>query len=194
MWTEQLTRVDGSTFKLGLCCDGRPASFQRVIEGWQLEPAFADFFSRLLAGLPFAAFFWEMPPLLSSSLTEDFHCVFVDSPALDRASPEPEAFEQYFSVATDGIAVFQNLGGDALLLAPVPLNSDSSYAHIATFTRSAPLSQQYALWRQLGHHCQQRLGDQPLWLSTSGLGVHWLHLRFDRYPKYYTHTPYRELA
>ena len=27
--------------------------------------------------------------------------------------------------------------------------------------------------------------DQKLWVSTSGLGVFWLHLRLDSYPKYY---------
>lgn len=194
MWTEQLTRVDDNTFKLSLYCGGRPASFQRVIDGWQSEPDFADFFSRLLAGLTFEAFFWEMPPLLSSSLAEDFHCVFVDSPALVSVSPEPEVFEQYFCAAKEGVTGFQNIGGDAWLLAPAPLSSDTNYAHIADFVRCAPLAQQIALWRQLGHHCQQRLGDEPLWLNTSGLGVHWLHLRFDRYPKYYTYDPYRELT
>jgi hypothetical protein len=38
---------------------------------------------------------------------------------------------------------------------------------------------------------EQELDDRPLWVSTSGLGVSWLHLRFDRRPKYYTHAPYR---
>jgi len=37
-----------------------------------------------------------------------------------------------------------------------------------------------------------RLSDRPLWVSTSGLGVAWLHVRLDARPKYYQYTPYRE--
>jgi hypothetical protein len=29
-----------------------------------------------------------------------------------------------------------------------------------------------------------------MWLSTSGLGVAWLHIRLDSTPKYYQHQPY----
>lgn len=31
----------------------------------------------------------------------------------------------------------------------------------------------------------------PVWISTSGLGVPWLHVRIDDRPKYYQHAPYR---
>lgn len=32
----------------------------------------------------------------------------------------------------------------------------------------------------------------PLWVSTSGLGVSWLHVRLDSRPKYYTYAPYKQ--
>ncbi len=31
----------------------------------------------------------------------------------------------------------------------------------------------------------------PVWLSTAGAGVSWLHVRLDDRPKYYGHGPYR---
>jgi hypothetical protein len=34
-------------------------------------------------------------------------------------------------------------------------------------------------------------GDTPFWLSTSGLGVYWMHVRIDVAPKYYTYAPFR---
>jgi len=37
------------------------------------------------------------------------------------------------------------------------------------------------------------LSETPLWASTSGAGVAWLHIRFDTRPKYYIHLPYRTL-
>jgi hypothetical protein len=37
---------------------------------------------------------------------------------------------------------------------------------------------------------QQRVSASPLWLSTAGMGVSWLHLRLDSRPKYYRHRSY----
>ncbi len=36
-----------------------------------------------------------------------------------------------------------------------------------------------------------RLNSKPVWLSTAGAGVSWLHVRLDDKPKYYGHAPYR---
>jgi hypothetical protein len=36
-----------------------------------------------------------------------------------------------------------------------------------------------------------RLGAKPVWLSTAGGGVSWLHVRLDDQPKYYGFEPYR---
>ncbi len=38
----------------------------------------------------------------------------------------------------------------------------------------------------------QRIGAMPVWLSTAGAGVSWLHVRLDTRPKYYHHGPYRQ--
>jgi hypothetical protein len=46
----------------------------------------------------------------------------------------------------------------------------------------------------VGDAVARRLSSAPLWLSTSGLGVAWLHVRLDERPKYYTHAPYRTHA
>ena len=38
---------------------------------------------------------------------------------------------------------------------------------------------------------ERRLSRQPLWLSSAGLGIYWLHLRLDSRPKNYSFQPYR---
>jgi hypothetical protein len=38
---------------------------------------------------------------------------------------------------------------------------------------------------------QRRLNNKPVWLSTAGAGVAWLHIRLDDRPKYYGYTPFR---
>ena len=87
--------------------------------------------------------------------------------------------------------MFPNLGGDALLLAPCPTGPVKAYAHLAAFLRGAPEAQVLELWRVLGRHVEHRVGKRLFWVSTSGLGVYWLHLRLDDIPKYYQHAPYR---
>jgi hypothetical protein len=39
-----------------------------------------------------------------------------------------------------------------------------------------------------------QLGTAPVWVSTAGMGVSWLHVRLDNRPKYYGYKPYRLFA
>ena len=97
------------------------------------------------------------------------------------------------------MSAFPNLGGDAMLVAPKQDPSaprgELAYAHLANFVRGAPPEQVRRLWAQVGKSMERRVGAEgqagrPVWLSTSGLGVFWLHVRLDRSPKYYTYAPY----
>jgi hypothetical protein len=90
---------------------------------------------------------------------------------------------------------FPNLGGDAFLVVPKQIFSLESYGHIAAFVRSAPAAQRQELFQTLGGAISDVLGenDQRIWVSTSGLGVPWVHIRLDSYPKYYNHQPYAKL-
>jgi hypothetical protein len=156
-------------------------------------------------------------------------------------------------VATRGLQVvtFTNLGRDAALVSPCPLDLPAgdappfaAYPHLAAFVRRAPAAQVGrtrlprapglalcsapstrgrlarawphrspllvlqvgAVWGAVGRAALARLGlgppphgglgsageDAPLWISTSGLGVYWLHVRLDARPKYYTYAPFRQ--
>ncbi len=113
----------------------------------------------------------------------------IDAPILDNMCPDTGAFRSYF--AGDDVATFRNLGGDAILIAPSCADSSCSYPHLAAFLRKAPDQQVRKLWRSVGQAVCGALSDQPIWISTSGLGVAWLHIRLDSSPKYYQHQPYK---
>jgi hypothetical protein len=145
-----------------------------------------------LAAVPFAAFFWEFPPLSVDRWSEPFEFVVSEAPTLGRVTAEASAFQQHLARAgPDGIAEFANLCGDAWLLAPEPRAAEGHYAHLGAFVRGAPLAQRHALLARLGQAVLGRVSDRPLWLSTSGLGVYWLHVRLDSWPKYYQYGPYK---
>jgi hypothetical protein len=105
--------------------------------------------------------------------------------------PDPEPFSSHFERDRNGeIVSFRSLGGDAILLAPRPSGSPEACVHLAAFVRQASQSQIESLWRETGRTMRENLSERKLWLSTSGLGVSWLHIRLDSYPKYYQYRPY----
>ncbi len=197
MWTVAAQNLDaGRVRRIAIRRGGDGLRYADAIELWQRDREFRAFFVALLAEQPFAAYFWECPPLTQTTLTRPAEFVLVDSPQLAAMPPDARAFaDQFESVETDeGIATFWNLGGDALLVAPrrradTPL---SAYPHLAAYARGAPAGQQQALWRAVGAAIARQMSTRPLWLSTSGLGMAWLHVRLDRRPKYYSYQPYRE--
>lgn len=106
--------------------------------------------------------------------------------------PDADPFNEHFDRETGSdVLAFANLGGDAMLVVPRPIADASAYAHIAAFVRHAPQAQRLELWRTVGEATARRLGSKPLWLSTAGGGVAWLHARLDGRPKYYAFAPYR---
>ncbi len=153
------------------------------------EESFRDIFQCELREAPFIAYRWETPPLTVGNTDQPFECLLHDSPGLDVAADFRD-FAPYFQSGEDVVS-FDNLGGDALLVVPCPVSAKTNYSHIAAFHRSAPERQQHALWQAVAGAVQARLDNRPLWLSTAGGGVDWLHVRLDQRPKYYRHQPWR---
>jgi hypothetical protein len=167
--------------------------FADVIGKWRTDDAFRCFWTAALSDVPFDAYCFEMPPLTRASLGRPFECVCVDSPALAHTAPEPEPFSEHFGKAsTSGVVVFENLGRDAILVAPCPRADLHCCTHLAAFVRRAAPVQSNALWRRVAEALEARPGDAPVWLNTAGLGVFWLHVRLDSWPKYYRHRPYAD--
>jgi hypothetical protein len=192
MWTsrsEELAGTGGLRFAVDL--DTRPATVADVLRGLQGEAGFREYLNSQLANAPYIAFRWESPAVTTATLMKQFEFVVLDSPGLARR-PEPEAFAEHFSGAEAGVAVFPNLGGDAIMVVPRPVGELSAYGHLAAFVRLAPEQQRHALWQSVGNAMARRVGSKPVWLSTAGAGVSWLHVRLDDRPKYYGFEPYRQ--
>ena len=174
--------------------EGQALSWSAVLTGWHTAPAFRQVFIDMLAAAPWDAYYWETPAISAGNLGQPFEFVIVDSPLLAGVVPEPDVFREHFTGpdTSDGIAVFPNLGGDAVLVAPSPGRAGGSYAHLADFCRSAPARLQHTLWERIAGAMLKRLErPDPVWLSTAGQGVFWLHVRLDDRPKYYSYQPYR---
>ena len=179
--------------------------WDEVLELWRTDRSFALFFTAMLAASPFESFFWECPASSYATLSAPFECVTIRASTFARANPAN--FAEHFNAGM-GAATFLSLGGDATLVAPTglvgaglvgaglvgaPGEARASYGHIAAFCRGASESQHLAVWQAVGtalaaHNSAS--GGRPVWLSTEGSGVPWLHIRMDSRPKYYHHHPY----
>ncbi|AEE51329.1 DUF6940 family protein [Haliscomenobacter hydrossis] len=168
-------------------------SFAHVIQLWQNSTPFRSYFNALLAEVPFEAFYWEVAPMTKTKTSLPFEFVVIDSAPLRHIIPDQSAFQEYFAPGK-AVVDFLNLGKDAHLLAPTPIGNASCYAHLAQFVRHASAAQQNEFWKKVGELYEADLNDQPLWLSTAGLGVSWLHLRLDSRPKYYRYEGYKKWA
>jgi hypothetical protein len=191
MWKTRIDVLgDGRVRRAVMLRHGAAVSYAEVVEQWRTSRPFHTFFMALLADAPYQAYFWETPQVSRATAGRAFECVLVDSPGLAGMAPEQGAFASHF---TPGqlVTTFANLGGDVLLVAPAQQGPPGAYIHLAAFVRQASASQQDALWQAVGNAVASRISAEPLWLSTSGLGVGWLHVRLDDRPKYYTYAPYR---
>ncbi|MBV7327236.1 hypothetical protein KFU94_03070 [Chloroflexi bacterium TSY] len=196
MWKSEVESIQsGKIHKFSFFYNTKKLLYKDVVVQWQHDEGFRRFFLSEPENVPHPAYFWEVPPVTKITVTKPFEFVLVDSPQLAGLAPNPTAFESYFKEGNKNqeIATFPNIRKDAWLVVPCPQSSMDAYPHIAAFVRKAPTSQKHALWQIVGRTIEQQLHERPIWLSTSGLGVAWLHIRLDTYPKYYTYTPYKDM-
>jgi len=191
LWESRGVFDDAATLRVHLVCDGRSLSRTETLHELARSADARAVLIEALRAAPFAAYFWETPPTLDDD--RPFECVVIDAPSLRGAQANPNAFADRFLEPSRSIASFENLGGDAELIVPRPLDSWDG-AHLAAFIRSAPDELVHDLFRAVAESAVRRLGTRggPIWVSTAGLGVSWLHVRLDARPKYYAHGPYRD--
>ena len=196
-------------------CADKPMTFAEVVDLWSAETddgaLFRDFTTSGLITSLFSAFRWETPSVSRSSFDREFEFVILDSPGLERRQSARE-FRSHFEANTtkESVITFPNIGGNAILVVPCPLEVDQqnrserklpspdsnqearpNYCHFASFLRTAPRHQTDRIWREVSLALKGRVSDKPVWLSTAGGGVAWLHIRLDDRPKYYAHQPFK---
>jgi hypothetical protein len=190
MWTLPFESLpDGRGMQATLHRDGRIARFSEVINALEDDAELRAVLTERLAAIPYRGFKWETPAVTQDTVDRPFECVVLDSPRL-ACRVDAVAFAEHF-VDDELVVAFPSLGRDAVLIAPCPRAPHIAYGHLAAFVRDAPAAQQHALWRRVGTEMRNRLGTRPVWLSTAGGGVAWLHVRLDDHPKYYGYASYR---
>lgn len=171
-----------------------PIAYKEVLNLWQFDADFREYYTSSLANSDFTSYRWETPPISIASINQPFEYVLLDSPSLNREA-DSSAFSKFIeNCGASNVVEFQNLRKDARMIVPCELEPLANYCHLGSFLRSAPNEQIHDLWKLIGKVAQEEIGQSPRWLSTAGAGVPWLHVRLDSTPKYYGYGKYRQSA
>jgi hypothetical protein len=187
----RISELDERTRHVTFESDGVAIDRGSALAAWEARSEFRRLLVGVLRDAPFEAYFFELPALSTSSLAQPFEFVLIDAPGIARAPADPEPFREHLYERGRDVVTFPNLSGDATLVVPCPRGDLDAYSHFAAFVRGGPARQVDQLLVETARITLGRMGKSPLWLSTSGSGVSWLHVRLDRFPKYYCHTAYR---
>jgi hypothetical protein len=186
-------------------------AWEDVLNLWKVDDDFMNLFQRTIQELPFENFYLEMSPLSKRvKRTNTFKFAAIDAPHLAHVTVDTTAFAPMINApvinavsgaGTTGttvdenmIAVFPNLSKTSVLVAPALIDEVTdrhAYSQISYFVRSADpaiKTQQRELWKSLGREIEyeiERDSERPLWVSTDGENVSYLHVRLDRTPKYF---------
>ena len=181
--------------------DNQEITFDKFFHLLQEDEEFqSDLVEILRKGIPGlddqeeVAYFFECAPFSSMNYNKDsFEFVLIPADSLNGVEPDSGSFAEHFSQGVDVVS-FENLGGDALLISPIPLSGNHNiYRHLEAFVRGAPNHQVRDLLKKMGEESLKMIqarDGKKIWLSTCGTGIYWLHVRLDSYPKYYSYRPY----
>jgi hypothetical protein len=190
--------VNPRTFLFRVEENGAAVSWKGFAQLLAGNAQFQDEMTSAIVETDFAAVFFETRPTVS----ERFEFIVADAPQLERAASytQMEQFSAQMEANKGAVASsFFNLGRDAVLIVPNPdkrLEDEASYRHLANFCRIPLVDLTRGFWSKVGKVMLEQLESEPgrpLWLSTSGLGVYYLHMRVDTVPKYYTFAPFKNL-
>ena len=159
--------------------------------------------TRVIASSGYEGLFFETPGVSPHNAhLKQFRFCLINAPRLAEfatSQASSSAFQEHLDACADPDACqFPNLGGDALLVVPqqhADTGDVTTYSHLAAFLRRAPSEQIAAVWKKVASTwldvLAKRDSRSPVWLSTEGSGVPWLHFRFDDRPKYYHDDDFR---
>lgn len=190
MWVSEIIISDRNLMKYKVRQNQKYLSVQDAIQLLSANDDFVRFFNGLLCSSPYEAYFWEVKPISLRTNQDPFEFVLTNSPTLSKVNADNTVFSKYFN-GHRYVTSFLNLAGDSRLIVPVEISETNHYSHLAAFVRNAPEAQIIPFWNQVGEEVSKALDHTPKWLSTSGLGVSWLHVRIDPKPKYYHYKSYK---
>ncbi|MFY0674445.1 MAG: hypothetical protein JXQ87_13675 [Bacteroidia bacterium] len=184
------TTINDSFLKVNIRESNIWVSFDEVFGLLENNSDFKKQLVDFLSSIEFSAYNIECKPVNIENVNQAFEIVIVPCQELLTKTPDASAFKEHFN-DEELTAIFENLSGDAVLISPRPSAQSLNFGHLKAFIENANKEQINDLLTALGEIAAANLGNDDIYINTSGLGVPWLHLRIDDAPKYYQFKAYR---
>lgn len=192
-WIAKRTPANSMASTVRLLSRHKELRISDVLDLLSDDESFRGFFTLSIISASYGAYFWEACPISEESLGKTFEYCQTKASFLAGIEADPGPFSNQFGLAgSSSVLAFKNMGGDATLIVPRPISSDTIYGHLSGFLLSATAAQISDFWKLAATTIKAQRSSAPLWLSTAGLGVSWLHLRIDSRPKYFRYEPYKD--
>lgn len=145
----------------------------------------------------------EFPILDQKSDFDKAFVVLTSTRMFDDRCADPSDFQDKFDKntnTTEPVIAFHNLSKDAILVVPRPQSDEKNtqkYHHLASYLTHSSQEDIRKLLQKTAeqviklHEDKERVANNtPLYVSTHGGGVPWLHIRLCNSPKYYHYKLY----
>lgn len=181
-------------------------TFQQFLKKLNSSKTFRNQFKTTITSVypsyPFV--FFESPPVNADSIkTKMYEFVLVSTGTFHHVGTDYGAFRDKFDserCKNNGLNAceFPNLGNDAIMVTPKGVEGEThreKYTNLMSFLREGDEEEIDGFLKLVGVSAEKRvdeMGSLDTWISTSGLGISWLHLRLDSRPKYYTYRDYKK--
>lgn len=143
------THTQGRTDSIQISKNGTQLSTAEVIEGWSNDESFRSFYTTILKENQYPAFFWENPPRTVKNINLPHEFVLIKGDRLLNIEPNREPFEDHF-LPDRLVSTFKNLGGDAELIVPKPMDKIDDYAHLKSSLNVPRMNRLMIFGKQLG--------------------------------------------
>ena len=176
--------------------DSTIMTYKRLFDVIQFSARTTEQFIEIFKQCPFEQYYFEVKPINIKNInTTQFEFVLYAATGLFNKA-KYDKFEEYgINQSNNRIKHFMNPSKNTLLIVPTYNKKCDihTYAHIANFMRYGNNKQQHNLLKKMFKYYEKELNKttNQLWLSTSGKGVPWLHIRIDQIPKYITFDEYK---
>jgi hypothetical protein len=152
--------------------------WNEILENW--ESGNAHSYPKILK----YRFMWN-----TSVIKNNGNCYFYQKFKGEKSLPSIQnttSFHDHiFKSKTKYATSFPNLSGDTILVIPMPMKG-KNFPTIKDFIDNSDEIQQIYFWKKVANETKKMMKKfDKIWVSTSGLGVPYCHVRICTKPKYY---------
>ncbi len=168
--------------------------WKEVLELWQDDEDFMGFFISILKKHMVNSYYLEFVPIINKG-NNDFEFVLYET-TFGNSKANGTKFENHKGIMINSNVIsFDSRTKSSRLIVPTNKNLyDDTFAHIASFTKRAPVEQQRKLWKLTSKEILNRIKSKKgvkTFVSTHGKEVAWLHVRVENKSNLFSYNPYK---